>query len=225
MVDVELGCLGALEEHGLACAKLGVEQLACIDDMLANHVRIAQVLVHDAIDREGGHIVDVLKYVVLDGECRLELLMQDLLIEQVLDANADTRVLVLVTRADAALGRADLVRTQTRFGGPVEDAMIGHDDMGVAADEKPLRGNALFLEALHLAAKHLGVDDASVADERRHALVHDARRNEVQGELGIPVDDGVASVIAALEANDVIVTGSEQVRDLALSLVAPLSAY
>ena len=47
----------------------------------------------------------------------------------------------------------------------------------------------------------------------------------MQGELGIPVDDGVASVIAALEANDVIVTGSEQVRDLALSLVAPLSAY
>lgn len=66
--------------------------------MLANHVRVAKVLVQDLIDGERGHVVDVLQDVVLDGECRLELLAQDLLVEQVLDANADACVLVLVAR-------------------------------------------------------------------------------------------------------------------------------
>lgn len=32
----------------------------------------------------------------------------------------------------------------------------------------------LLLESGHLVAKHLGVDNATIADERRHALVHDA---------------------------------------------------
>lgn len=124
--------------------------------------------------------------------------------------------------ADAALGRADLVGTQAGFGGTVEDAMVGHDDVRVAADEETLRGDALLLEPGHLVAKHLGVDNAAIADERRHALVHDARWNKVQGEFGVSVDDGVTGVVSALEADDVIVIGSKQVCDLALALVAPL---
>lgn len=81
--------------------------------MLANQVRIAEVFVQNLVDRERGQVVDVLQNVVLDGKRRLELLAQDLLAEQVLDANADARVLVLVARTDAALGRADLVGAQT----------------------------------------------------------------------------------------------------------------
>lgn len=47
----------------------------------------------------------------------------------------------------------------------------------------------------------------------------------MQGEFGVAVDDSVTGVVSALEANDVVIIGSEQVRDLALSLVAPLGAY
>ena len=44
----------------------------------------------------------------------------------------------------------------------------------------------------------------------------------MQGELGVSVDDSVTGIVSALEADDVIVVGSKQVRDLAFALVAPL---
>ena len=52
----------------------------------------------------------------------------------------------------------------------------------------------------------------------------DAGREQVQGVLLVADDDGVAGVVAALVADDVVDAAAEQVGGLALALVAPLGA-
>jgi hypothetical protein len=132
--------------------------------------------------------------------------------------------LSLVGRPDAAARRADLGLAEPMLARAVEVAVVRHDEMRVAADEQAVGGELVGLEAVHLLDEHLGVDDAPVADDRRDVRVHDAARNEVQLERAAAVDDGVARVVAALEADDVVEVVGDQVGDLALALVAPLGA-
>src|SRR5829696_8367757 len=68
------------------------------------------------------------------------------------------------------------------------------------------------------------VEHDAVADDRELALAHDAggQQRELVG-LG-PDDEGVAGVVAALEAHDHVGLLGEPVDDLALALVAPLGA-
>ena len=68
----------------------------------------------------------------------------------------------------------------------------------------------------------LAVDDQAIADDRKHALADDARRQQVQGEDLVPHLDGVASVGAALVPNHQIGVLGQIVSNLALALVAPL---
>ncbi len=58
------------------------------------------------------------------------------------------RVVPISLRAEPALARA------------VEVAVVRHDEVRVAADEQPVRGQAVGLEAVHLLEQHLRVDDA-----------------------------------------------------------------
>ena len=46
----------------------------------------------------------------------------------------------------------------------------------------------------------------------------------MQGELAVLIDDGMARVRTALETNDYVALFRQQVRDLALALVAPVCA-
>ena len=54
--------------------------------------------------------------------------------------------------------------------------------------------------------------------------VEDPARNELELELAVLGDDGVAGVVAALRADDHIGLCREVVDDLALAFVSPLAA-
>jgi hypothetical protein len=56
------------------------------------------------------------------------------------------------------------------------------------------------------------------------AFVHDAGRHQVQRQLLVAMDNRVACIVASLVAHDIIVVTGDEVRDLALALVAPLGA-
>jgi hypothetical protein len=62
-----------------------------------------------------------------------------------------------------------------------------------------------------------------VTDQAQRIVTQDAGRNQVQHRLLAGDDEGVAGVVAALEAHHGANFLGEQIDDLALAFVAPLS--
>src|SRR5437868_2977559 len=75
-----------------------------------------------------------------------------------------------------------------------------------------------------LLEKDDGIDDDAVADDAGAVRVEDAGGDELELELAVFGDDGVARVVASLRADDHVRLPGEVVDDLALALVAPLAA-
>ena len=184
---------------------------------------VAEVLVGHLVGVQGADVV-ALQQPVLLVQRRADLAAQDLLVQQVLHADADARVLVDVAGADAAAGGADLELAELLLGGAVQQQVVGHDQVGVAGDAQVVDRHAAAVQGLDLAEEDVRVDHHAVADDARLGLVEDAGGDEVQGEdLAVP-HDGVAGVVAALIAHHHVGLLGQQVGDLALALVAPLGA-
>ena len=153
-----------------------------------------------------------------------DLLAQDRLVEQVLDADAEPRGLVGVAGADAAPRGADPELAQLRLARAVEQHVVGHDQVRVGRDLQAADVDAAALQPLDLVEQHLRVDHDAVADRAGLAGIEDPGRDQVELELLAVADDRVAGVVAALEADTRSALLGEQVGDLALALVAPLGA-
>jgi hypothetical protein len=161
----------------------------------------------------------------------VELALQQRRIGQIAQPEAAARHLVLVGRADAAAGGADLARAGVgAFAGalaqPVQLAVERQDQGHVLGDAQALGGDgeALGAQALDLVEERPRVDDDAVAHDRELAAPHHARGQERQ-LVGLAVDDErVARVVAALKAHHDVGPLAQPVDDLALALVAPLRA-
>ena len=151
-----------------------------------------------------------------------DLLLEDLLVEHVLDADPEPRGLVRVAGADAALRGADLALAQLRLAGVVEQQVVRHDQVRVSRHAQAAQVDAALGQAVHLAAQYARVDDDAVADHAQLAGVEDAGRDQVELERLAVAHDRVAGVVAALEADHGMRPLGKQVDDLALALVAPL---
>ena len=132
VVDVEQRALRALEQDGLTGAHGLVQQLGRFGHVRLEDARIGQVLLADLLHRVGVQAVDLLEDGVLLRKHRFQLETEDLLVQQVLDANALSGHFVLVAGADAALRGADLVLAQALLVGAVEILVVRHDHMRVA---------------------------------------------------------------------------------------------
>src|SRR5690606_34968173 len=155
-------------------------------------------------------------------ECALDLLAQDVLVEEVLDADADAIDLVGICRADSAAGGTDLTLAEKALGDLVERAVIARDDVGVGADAQTRDVDSAGGEGIELFEENLDVDNDAVGDHGHDAGRQDAGGQQVQRVLLVADDHGVAGVVAAIELDDVIDTVSEQVGGLALAFIAPL---
>ena len=222
-VDVEQRALGALEERVLVLVEGVVDQQARVADVGLEALGVAEQLVGHLVGVEDADVV-ALQQEVLLLQRRPDLAPQDLLVEQVLHADADARVLVHVARADAAAGGADLVLAELLLVGAVQQQVVRHDEVGVAADAQVVAADAAAAQRLDLTEQDVRVDDDAVADDARLGLVEDARGDQVELELLAVPHDGVAGVVAALEARDHVGLLGQQVGDLAFALVAPLGA-
>ena len=144
---------------------------------------------------------------------------------EVADPDRPPPDLVLIGRADAAAGRADLAGAAGVLAQRVEVAVEGEDERAGVGDLEVVRchGHALLAEPLDLGPERPGVEHDPVADHREGAS-DDSRRE--QGKLvGLFADDErVAGIVPALEAGDDIGPARQPVDDLALPLVAPLDA-
>ena len=124
-------------------------------------------------------------------------------VEQVDDAQAAAVHLVLVGRADAAAGGADLGASGRVLGGELDHAVVGQDDLGAVGDEElPVDGQAGVLELLDFVQEGHRVEHDAVADDAFALRAQHAAGNELQNELLAGDDDGVAGVVAAGVARD-----------------------
>ena len=103
--------------------------------------------------------------------------------------------------------------------------VVRHDQVRVGADPQAREVDALGAQLVQLARQHLRVDHDAVADRAQLARIQDPGRDQVELPLHAVADDGVAGVVAALEADHHVRLLGEQVDDLALALVAPLGAH
>ena len=224
VVDVEQRGLRALEDHELLVVERAVQQRGGVGDVLLEPVAVEQVLLGHRLQVERGVALERAQHELLGLERGHDLLLEDLLVEQVLDADAQPRRLVGVAGADPALGRADLELAELRLAGVVEHQVVRHDHVRVGAHPQVADVDAALLQAVDLADQHGRVDDDAVADHAGRARVEDAGRDQVELEDLVAAHDRVPGVVAALEARDDGRVLGEQIDDLALPLVSPLRA-
>ena len=148
-------------------------------------------------------VVDLDQHLVLELQRGLDLLVQDLLVQHVRDPDADARDLVLVGRADAAAGGADLGLAQEPLGDLVDGHVVRHDQVRVGADQQAgwcrRRGASSPASS---SSSTPGSTTTPLPITLLHAGGEDPGRDEVQGEV-LPVGQhhGVPGVVAALVAH------------------------
>ena len=226
VVDVEEGRLGALEQHVLPRLERLVHEGHGIGDVgpdAGQHV--LEVAVGEFVGVEAEAVVHLRQDEVLLGHDVAELLAEDLRVEHVLQADADAGGLVGVGRADAALGRAELVLAQVPLDEAVEFLVVREDHVGVARDPQLRAIDALGGELVHLGEHHDGVDHHAVADHRRDVVVEDARGHQLQGERLAVHHQGVARVVTALVPDDHRHFLGNEVGELPLALITPLGSH
>ena len=134
--------------------------------------------------------------------------------------------LVLIGRANAALGGADRADGVGRFAERVELAMQRQDQRDVFGDAQVFRtdGNALPLQFCNFIEESLGIEHHAIADHGQFRRPQHAGRQQRQ-LVGFAVDDqGMTGIMAALEAHNDVSLLRQPVDDLALPFVAPLGA-
>lgn len=223
VVDVQQGALAAFEEDDLALVERGVEDQRRVGDVVLDLLRVAQVLLDHLVDADGTAVEDLDQDLVLVVECRLDLLTEDRLVEEVLDADAHAVDLVGVGGADAAAGGADLALAEEAFRHLVERLVVRRDEVRVTADEELGRVDAALVQPAQLGEQDRRVDNDAVADDRGAPRRQDPGRQEVERILLVADDDRVAGVVAALVAHHVVHGATEQVGGLSLALITPLS--
>ena len=148
-------------------------------------------------------------------------------IGKVHDADGAAANLVLIGRADAALGRADLgAGAIRRFAEAVEFLMQWQDQRRIVGQLQRFGADidALPAQPRDLVEQREGIDDDAVADHAQLARPDDSRRQKAQF-VGHAVDDErMPGVMAALEPDHDIGLLRQPIDNLSLALVAPLGA-
>ena len=157
-------------------------------------------------------------------QARLNLVMQMLSVEQVMHADADTIDLVSVSRTDTTAGGADLMFAEEAFSHLVEYTMIRRDDVCAFAHQQSGAVHAAAFKAVDLLEQYFGIDHDTVADDRGRRRTDDAGWQQVQCVRFVSDHHGMACIVAAVEACNVIDFGTDEIGGLAFTLVAPLSA-
>ena len=153
----------------------------------------------------------------------LDLGQQRVRFGEVDQADGTAADLVLVRRADAALGGADPDGRVGVLAQAVELAVDRQDQRRGLGDPEDFGGDRHPLPAQfgQFGDQMVRIDDDAVADQRQLAANH-ARRQQAQLVADAVDDQRVAGIVPALVAHDDVGPLGQPVDDLALAFVAPL---
>ena len=146
-------------------------------------------------------------------------------IGQIRHPNGPAPHLVLIRRADAAAGRADLAGARLNLTRRIEVPVQGQDKAGVVSERQQVRpyGDPLRGDASDLVQQRPRIDDDAVADDAGLALHHAGRQQRQLVGL-VAHHQGVTCVMAALKPHHHIGAVGQPVDNLTFTLVAPLGA-
>ncbi len=173
VVDVEQRSLRALEQHVLAGPVRVVERVADVADHRPERLAGAHRGVEDRLERERLGVEPAFEREVVQREQLAQLGSEALGMLQVLDAQRAARDLVLVRRADALAGGADLARAArlAQQLARLVDLDVERQDQRARFAHQQARAHLEphRLETRDLAEQMRGIDDDAVADAARHA--------------------------------------------------------
>ena len=106
----------------------------------------------------------------------------------------------------------------------VQQDVIGHEKLNAVGNQDLWGGNTGLGEVADLLEQLGNVQRHAVADHIHRARIAGAGGEKMQREFAVVVDDGMACVGPALEPDHHVRLLGEQIRYLALSLVAPVCA-
>ena len=134
VVDVEQRALRALEHHQAALVEHAPGDRRRVGDEGLEPVAVDAVLLGHRVQVELGQLRVGPQHQPLGLHRRVDLLAQDVLVEQVLHADAEPRRLVRVAGADAAPRGADLELAELRLALLVQQLVVRHDQVRVGRD-------------------------------------------------------------------------------------------
>ena len=159
------------------------------------------------------------------GEQAIDLVVERIRVGEVHETDRAPGDLVLVSRADAALGGADLGCAAGLAMG-VEFAVQRQNQRHVFGDLEVRRRHfdPLPAQLLDFLDEMIGIEDDAVADDRQFPGPNDAGWKQREF-VSLAVDhQRMAGVVAALKPHDDVGADRQPIDDLALSFVAPLGA-
>jgi hypothetical protein len=145
--------------------------------------------------------------------------------EHITDPHAAACRLVFVTGTNDAPGGSKPGAALAFLAHQIQRAMVREQDVGaighhqVRPDIDPER-----LHLSHFRLERHGVDHEAGSENAQHSFVQDPGWNQVQDQLPLIANDGVAGVVAAVEASHDLEGRGDQVDDLPLAFVTPLAA-
>ena len=225
VIDIKEGTLGTLEQNLLLGLHRLVEVGDCVDheglenlgggDVVGQHLGAAHRLTTKALDH-GVVLADPLG----------KLLLEDIGADQISHAQPGAGCLVTVSRADAALGGADLVLSLESLAALVERTVVGHHQVGAVADQEILINlDAALPQTLDLLDKCNRVNDDAVADDADLPLAENAGRDQVEDILLIAIYNGVAGVVTSLAAYHDVDPSGQDIDDFSFAFIPPLGSY
>ena len=225
MVDIEVRALGALCQHFFLPCYGVVQEEGRVGNVLLQPFGIAHVLAEHLVLIHERRVVEPVQQKVGLVAAAVQLLPEYCGIEQVCHPDAFAVDLVGIGGPNAAAGGADLLVALVLLACNIQRLVVRRDDMSVLADQQAVRElDAAFGHAVHLLEQRRRIDYHAVADDAFLAFVQNARGDQVQYELVLSHDHGVARIMAALVARDHIGLLGEQIDYLSLAFVAPLGA-
>ena len=224
-VDVQQSALCAFEQDALALPLGGVElfpdRAGVGQDLRCDFTQLGQQRV----------TVDLFKTTapaqcVVMHQSAVDPTGESFFVGQIGHADDPATHLVLIGRADAAAGGADLGDAVLRLARAVQLAVDRQDQRCVLGDHQRLGRDRHPLPAQlrDFLFQVPGVQHHTVADHGQLATAHDARGQQAQLEYLAVNNQRVTCIMPTLETRDHIGTFGQPVHDLAFSLVAPLGA-
>jgi hypothetical protein len=217
--------VGALEQDALALAALEIQQPPYRLGVRQQFRRKRQQTGQDLVTFEFGQVEAPAQRVVMRQQA-VDLVGQRIGIGEIHQPDGAAADLVLIGRADAALGGADGMDRVAGFAQRIEVTMQRQNQRDVLGDAQIVRadGDALTFQFSHLVEEGLRIEHDAIADHGQLRGPQHAGRQQRQ-LVGLAVDDKrMAGIVAALEAHDDIGLLRQPVDDLALPFVAPLGA-
>ena len=216
-----------LKEQGLVVLNGLGEVIRRVADIVLERHGVGVEPVHHLVEVDGVMVIAVDDEEILPLENVGQAGLERVAVGQLAHAQRLFHVFVRVGGGDAAAGGAELLVRQTVLFQAVKQLVVRHADDGLVADLQVLRcdGDAALSQARDLVEHVLRINDHAGAEHVHGLVAQDAGRHEIEHELALVVDDGVAGVVAALIAHDDVVLLAEQVDHAALALVAPVDAY